>query len=315
VPPTSATALSVIPESRYEASSQLAPVWSDDGGAIFFQRGFVINTGDLARWSAGESSPSVLAGADALSGTFPIADLQTQQSGTPYVSCRGAQHFDAINAGRLAVTSHCRSQVVAVQPGGVRILVIDGNVEDTASENILLLDVTQDQQDPDRLVGTFTDHFQLNAGGEGQVVACSTPEACATYESGYEAGPTWDPDGRRVAFRFEPAESSITSTQISVADVGGSRTISLLVAPEADDASIITTLAWSPGGDWLAFVRGQRIDNADGVAVGSGPGDVYAVRTDGVGVQEPIRLTRNALVGGRFYWRASGVLLPKPPMQ
>jgi Tol biopolymer transport system component len=81
--------------------------------------------------------------------------------------------------------------------------------------------------------------------------------------AGEEAGASWSPDGRRVAFSGPQAEG------LEVVELRNGRKRELV------QDSQIWTPAWSPDGKWIAFAR----------QIGSGPTEVYVTHPDGSGLR------------------------------
>jgi len=66
--------------------------------------------------------------------------------------------------------------------------------------------------------------------------------------------PTWSPDGRRIAFVAPSKPGDIEGHTIAVVDADGGSSKRLFQAPRR----VIYGLAWSPAGDWVAFVNEKR---------------------------------------------------------
>ena len=126
--------------------------------------------------------------------------------------------------------------------------------------------------------------------------------AAGSDERGAEFSPSWDRAGRRVAFLFRPEGSVLleSAKQLWVADVQ-TGTIERVVQLAENDTRSLFDPSWSPDGEWLAF---WMLDE-------DGSRDVYVVRADDQGPQQPVRVTRNAGISGSIYWKA-GLLLPTP---
>jgi Tol biopolymer transport system component len=68
------------------------------------------------------------------------------------------------------------------------------------------------------------------------------------------SGPTWSPDGRRLAFLHATRPGLFGGDTISVVNADGTGARQLLFLPRRS----LYGLAWSPAGDWLAFVSASR---------------------------------------------------------
>jgi hypothetical protein len=302
--PESSDALFRVPDSdvtgdtfRYEWEF----TWSLDGQALFFRKGFDSNFLRMMRWSKGATASEEFVDSNlASTSSFPIEDLDAQPLNTIFQRCRGAKQFDATSSGRLVVAAECvRSKVVENQDGEKSLDLID------RGDNLLVMEVIPNADNPSLLDGRYTHRLSLNENAPAaSVVRCDTDETCYTQEGfSSEFNPKWDPEGRRVAFLFRPEGSVVleVAKQIHIADVEGSGSIEPIVQLAPDDPRWIFDPVWSPAGDWLAFVM---IDDAEPSR------DLYVVRSDVPGVQEPIRVSRGADVSGSIYWRQSGLVLP-----
>jgi TolB protein len=97
-----------------------------------------------------------------------------------------------------------------------------------------------------------------------------------TSGPGYAANPTWSPDGSRLAFAYAPDgmrgvwDVFVLEAGFRGSDVGPPEPRPVTSTPEREAHT-----SWSPGGEWIAFVRLTE----------SGT-DVYAVRSDGSEVRQ-----------------------------
>lgn len=114
------------------------------------------------------------------------------------------------------------------------------------------------------------------------------------------AGHRFDPSGYRLAYAFDPPDSTATATTrrgLAVRDLRDGATLSVTL--EADS---VESLTWSPSGDALAFVTGFEFEVCDGWArTGLARFDLESGTTRTLRVAGPARL-------GIVAWRDDGLL-------
>ena len=121
--------------------------------------------------------------------------------------------------------------------------------------------------------------YVMNADGSGQA------RVTVGIKGGYE--PNWSPDGTKIVFQYGG---------LKVADIatGGIQAIPLGVEKDNLPNQYLVKPAWSPDGEWIAFL------NESGTQ-----GDVYLIRPDGTGLR---RLTDSNDVSrdGDLVWSPDG---------
>jgi serine/threonine protein kinase len=90
-------------------------------------------------------------------------------------------------------------------------------------------------------------------------------------------GADWDPTGERIAFRFNRDSIMI------VASGGGERHLLTMVPPPRDAHSF----AWSPDGEWIAFVNGNSLFLSSGALGNVASSSIWLANIDG---REPIMI-------------------------
>ncbi|MCJ7668115.1 MAG: hypothetical protein MUP04_07545 [Anaerolineae bacterium] len=110
------------------------------------------------------------------------------------------------------------------------------------------------------------------AAGEIQLTHFATMrEGQITEESGAAFHPAWSPDGKQIAFDLTEEIEGLTRETIWVMRSDGSQAHRLLTPP---GFGYIRDVAWSPGGERLAFFLG----GAEGI-------DIWACKADGSGLE------------------------------
>jgi len=114
------------------------------------------------------------------------------------------------------------------------------------------------------------------------------PAVPLTGNSGYEAFPTFSPEGTRVAFSWE--EPGKEGSNIYVKLIGHGDPVRLTTSPTGDLGPV-----WSPDGRWIAFLRTR------------GPSEAAIMLTPALGGQE------RHLADIRFQTQENFRLVPQPP--
>ncbi len=125
----------------------------------------------------------------------------------------------------------------------------------------------------DREAGTYELYVMPVSGG-------TEPRPLALAGDGFCVGPSWSPDGQRVAYtKIVPNEQGVLENhgpfEVWVSTLDGKET--LLSADVADEILAIPwpTPTWSPDGTQLAFIAAHEMDGGDLVSA------VYVVTGDG----------------------------------
>ena len=122
----------------------------------------------------------------------------------------------------------------------------------------------------------------------GHRTGSSTCASSGCHRAAKEFTPTWSPDGRQIAYRFQPGGDE--SGELYVMRADGSYSQNLTRNRTFDYAP-----AWSPDGKRIAFASGRG--SPDGVP------DIYVMNADGAGVR---RLTRNSDIDEYPSWSPDG---------
>lgn len=291
-------ALDRIPGSELSLAQTLRRdwelAWSHDGDGLYFRRGLAFDAIDLVRWTLGSGTLEVFSNPIAQVSTFARENVQSRDVGTELETCSGAQQIEALSAARLLVVADCMREVVVLDSSGQKALQLMNR-----GDSLLFMDVTSVSG---QLQGTYTHRYVVDqSSATASIVPCSGA-SCSVHASVSAFSPRLDPTGQRVAFLFRPDDSTLleTARQLYVADTAG--TIRRLVRLEEAGTRSIADPTWSPDGNWLAFLI---IDTGP-----DGTRDLYVVRTDQPGLQEPLRVTHDADVSGSVYWRSTGLVLP-----
>ncbi len=121
--------------------------------------------------------------------------------------------------------------------------------------------------------------YMINADGSGKL------RVTVGIKGGYE--PNWSPDGNRIIFQY---------SGLKIADIaaGGISRIPLSVVSNNLPNEYLVKPAWSPDGEWIAFL------NENGTR-----GDIYLIRPDGTGM---VRLTDSNDISrdGNLVWSPDG---------
>ncbi len=176
---------------------------------------------------------------------------------------------------------------IAVLTVGCRPQVVE--VEVTAVPQVNVVEVTATPTPPpaghggliaflsDRAASTY-ELYVMNADGTG-------PRVLATAGDGFCAGPSWSPDGQRIAYtQVLPDERGVLDNhgpfEIWVTALDGSESI-LLSADITDEILALPwpTPTWSPDGTRLAFIAARETDAGDTLST------VYVVAADGGGLE------------------------------
>jgi dipeptidyl aminopeptidase/acylaminoacyl peptidase len=116
----------------------------------------------------------------------------------------------------------------------------------------------------------------MNADGSNERNLTNHPAA--------ELSPAWSPDGAKIAFVSNRANSGIGNNEIYVINVDGSNLVNLSNNPANDGNP-----AWSPDGTKIAFATGR-----------DGNGEIYVMNADGT---NQTRVTANAAGDGSPAWQ------------
>jgi Tol biopolymer transport system component len=103
----------------------------------------------------------------------------------------------------------------------------------------------------DREASRYHDIFVVNTDGTGLTNLTEDPALA-------EFGPTWSPDGRKIAFAARPIDQWDGSAGVYVMDADGTDR-QKLTDTEMDPSSGLDRLAWSPDGTSLAYSGGNQV--------------------------------------------------------
>jgi TolB protein len=144
--------------------------------------------------------------------------------------------------------------------------------------------------------------FQSFRNGNYEIYVMSTADINPTDGNGdnptrltnntvADTSPNWSPDGSKIAFVRELAESG--GREVFVMDADGTDAVNLTNNPATDGEP-----NWSPNGEKIAFVR--RLQSSGG---GLKFPDIYVMNADGSGQK---RLTKNAAGDEKPAWSPNG---------
>jgi len=265
--------LGILPESRLQWNgSGIEPLrWSPDGAALFYQ-GTQGRTYRLRALQNGVGNGSL----------DRIAPLDQSAYGTGWNErCDQRDNFSPKSVDELVVESTCQR---TTNPSNDEALIL---LEDSFLRHLQLVDDA-----PGSSTSLPVHYFDTNSGS---IVDCPSTGVClSNYAPGSFAGrqPHISPDGKRVAFFVRagvcPIQDcggwALVDTQLWIATLEGELAgqVQLMIEnPRAEpvfyadptnphEYGILTDLAWSPDGNWLAFKTGTEY----------GRGNLYLLRAD-----------------------------------
>src|SRR5205807_4731657 len=119
----------------------------------------------------------------------------------------------------------------------------------------------------------------VSVSGDGKTLAWDTKSNIVVAQAsganqqlpplpaGANAEPSLSPDGRTLAFLHSPRDDGRYDLWTSSTTLDN--------AEQLTSTRDLSTDAWSPGGDWIAFVRGWSEQTLEG--------DIYVIHPDGTG--------------------------------